>query len=40
MGSRGLTFAVLCAELLAATLHNEPLPMERKLADALRKLER
>lgn len=35
MGSRGLTFAVLAAELLAARLHGEPLPLERKLADAL-----
>jgi tRNA 5-methylaminomethyl-2-thiouridine biosynthesis bifunctional protein len=36
MGSRGLTFAVLCAELLAAQLHGEPLPVENKLAHALR----
>ena len=35
MGSRGLTFAVLCAELLAARLHGEPLPLPRKLAAAL-----
>ena len=35
MGSRGLTFAALCAELLAARLHGEPLPVERRLADAL-----
>lgn len=35
LGSRGLTFAVLCAELLAAQLHGEPLPVERQLADAL-----
>jgi tRNA 5-methylaminomethyl-2-thiouridine biosynthesis bifunctional protein len=35
MGSRGLTFAALCAELLAARLHGEPLPMEQRLADAL-----
>jgi tRNA 5-methylaminomethyl-2-thiouridine biosynthesis bifunctional protein len=35
MGSRGLTFAPLCAELLAARLHGEPLPLERKLAEAL-----
>nr|WP_236589316.1 FAD-dependent 5-carboxymethylaminomethyl-2-thiouridine(34) oxidoreductase MnmC [Ramlibacter aurantiacus] len=27
MGSRGLTFAALCAELLAARLHEEPLPV-------------
>lgn len=35
MGSRGLTFAALCAELLAARLHGEPLPLESRLADAL-----
>lgn len=35
MGSRGLTFAALCGELLAAKLHAEPLPMEQRLADAL-----
>jgi tRNA 5-methylaminomethyl-2-thiouridine biosynthesis bifunctional protein len=35
MGSRGLTFSVLCAELLAAQLHHEPLPLERRLAQAL-----
>ncbi|MEO7391994.1 MAG: tRNA (5-methylaminomethyl-2-thiouridine)(34)-methyltransferase MnmD [Ramlibacter sp.] len=35
MGSRGLTFASLCAELLSARLHGEPLPMERKLAQSL-----
>lgn len=35
MGSRGLTFAMLCAELLAARLHGEPLPLAPKLAAAL-----
>lgn len=35
MGSRGLTFAFLCAELLAAQLHGEPLPVEKRLAEAL-----
>jgi tRNA 5-methylaminomethyl-2-thiouridine biosynthesis bifunctional protein len=35
MGSRGLTFAALCGELLAARLHGEPLPLEPRLADAL-----
>ena len=35
MGSRGLTFAGLCAELLASWLHGEPLPIERRLAQAL-----
>ncbi len=36
LGSRGLTFAVLCGELLAAWLHAEPLPLEARLAQALR----
>ena len=35
MGSRGLTFAALCAELLVARLHGEPLPLEARLAQAL-----
>lgn len=35
MGSRGLTFAALCGELLAAQLHGEPLPVDRQLAAAL-----
>ncbi len=35
MGSRGLSFAALCAELLAAQLHGEPLPMEQRLAKSL-----
>ena len=35
MGSRGLSFAALCGELLAARLHGEPLPVEQRLADAL-----
>ena len=35
MGSRGLTFAVLAAELIAARVHGEPLPLARKLAAAL-----
>jgi tRNA 5-methylaminomethyl-2-thiouridine biosynthesis bifunctional protein len=35
MGSRGLTFAGLCAELIAARLHREPLPVEARLAQAL-----
>ncbi len=35
LGSRGLTFAALCGELLAARLHGEPLPITRRLADAL-----
>ena len=35
MGSRGLSFAALCAELLAARLHGEPLPVEQRLANAL-----
>lgn len=35
MGARGLTLAMLCAELLAARLHQEPLPMDAALAQAL-----
>ena len=35
MGSRGLSFAALCAELLAAKLHAEPLPIDLPLARAL-----
>lgn len=35
LGSRGLTFATLCAELLAARLHAEPLPLPPRLAAAL-----
>lgn len=35
MGSRGLTFAALCGELLAARVHGEPLPLEHRLAKAL-----
>lgn len=35
MGSRGLSFAVLCAELLAARWHGEPLPLPAALARAL-----
>ena len=35
MGARGLTLAMLCAELLAARLHQEPLPVDAALAQAL-----
>ena len=35
LGSRGLSFAALCAELLAARWHAEPLPLPDKLARAL-----
>lgn len=35
MGSRGLTFSLLAAELLTARLHAEPLPIEERLARAL-----
>jgi tRNA 5-methylaminomethyl-2-thiouridine biosynthesis bifunctional protein len=35
MGSRGLTLAVLCGEVLAAMLHGEPWPLPPKLAAAL-----
>jgi tRNA 5-methylaminomethyl-2-thiouridine biosynthesis bifunctional protein len=36
LGSRGLSLAVLCGELLAAWLHAEPLPVEQRLARAMR----
>lgn len=39
MGSRGLSFAALCAELLAAQLHSEPLPVEKRLAESMRQLK-
>jgi tRNA 5-methylaminomethyl-2-thiouridine biosynthesis bifunctional protein len=35
MGSRGLSFAALCAELLAARWHGEPWPLPAALAGAL-----
>lgn len=35
MGSRGLTFAAVCGELVAARLQREPLPLEARLAQAL-----
>ena len=35
MGSRGLSFAALCGELLAARLHGEPLPIDSQLATAM-----
>jgi tRNA 5-methylaminomethyl-2-thiouridine biosynthesis bifunctional protein len=35
MGSRGLTFAALCGELIAGRLHGEPLPLPARLAQAL-----
>ena len=35
MGSRGLSFAALSAELLAAQLHGEPLPIDSQLAKAM-----
>jgi tRNA 5-methylaminomethyl-2-thiouridine biosynthesis bifunctional protein len=38
MGSRGLTFAMLCAELLAAQLGAEPWPVEVRLARFLNAL--
>jgi tRNA 5-methylaminomethyl-2-thiouridine biosynthesis bifunctional protein len=36
LGSRGLSLALLCGELLAAWLHAEPLPVEQRLARAMR----
>ena len=35
MGSRGLTYAALCAELLAAQMGGEPLPVEASLTRSL-----
>ena len=35
LGSRGLTWALLCAEMLAARLHGEPLPLPNDLALSL-----
>jgi tRNA 5-methylaminomethyl-2-thiouridine biosynthesis bifunctional protein len=35
MGSRGLSLGLLCAELLAAWLHQEPLPVSERLANQL-----
>ena len=35
LGARGATLAALCAELLAAHLHGEPLPLDASLARAL-----
>ena len=35
MGSRGLSLSALCAELLAAYMHSEPLPLEASLAKSL-----
>jgi tRNA 5-methylaminomethyl-2-thiouridine biosynthesis bifunctional protein len=36
LGARGLSLAVLCGAILATWLHGEPLPVERRLARALR----
>ncbi len=35
MGARGLTLSVLCGELLAALMHGEPWPTERKLVHSM-----
>jgi tRNA 5-methylaminomethyl-2-thiouridine biosynthesis bifunctional protein len=35
MGSRGLSLAALCAELLVAYMHSEPLPLEHSLSKSL-----
>jgi tRNA 5-methylaminomethyl-2-thiouridine biosynthesis bifunctional protein len=35
MGARGLSFSVVCAELLAAQLCGEPLPLPLSLARSL-----
>ncbi|CAN5498752.1 bifunctional tRNA (5-methylaminomethyl-2-thiouridine)(34)-methyltransferase MnmD/FAD-dependent 5-carboxymethylaminomethyl-2-thiouridine(34) oxidoreductase MnmC [soil metagenome] len=35
MGSRGLSYAALCGELLASRIHHEPMPLEHRLWQAL-----
>lgn len=35
MGSRGLTFCTLAGELIAARIHDEPLPLDARLAAAI-----
>jgi tRNA 5-methylaminomethyl-2-thiouridine biosynthesis bifunctional protein len=35
LGARGLVWAPLCAEIMAAQLEDEPLPVEAELADAI-----
>ena len=35
MGARGISLSVLCGELLAARLENEPLPLDASLAKHL-----
>ena len=35
LGARGLIFAPLCAEVLAAALEQEPIPLERRLVRAI-----
>ena len=35
MGARGLALAMLCGEQLAAQVHDEPWPVERKLGQML-----
>ncbi len=39
LGSKGLALAPLCAELLATSLHLEPLPIERQLSKQLQKID-
>ena len=36
MGSRGLSYALLCAELIAAQVNAEPLPVASRLARLVR----
>ena len=35
LGARGMTFAVLCAEIMVARLHGEPLPVAPRLAESV-----
>jgi tRNA 5-methylaminomethyl-2-thiouridine biosynthesis bifunctional protein len=35
LGARGMTFALLCAEIMVARLHGEPLPVAPRLAESV-----
>jgi tRNA 5-methylaminomethyl-2-thiouridine biosynthesis bifunctional protein len=35
LGARGLVWAPLCAEIFVSQLHDEPLPVERDLVEAV-----
>jgi len=38
LGSKGITLAPLCAEVLVCEIHKEPCPIERNLAKMLKKI--